>query len=206
MDFNNAAIDCLHKKGVSLIISVDCGITAAEEAKYARLIGVDLIITDHHECREQTIPDAIAVIDPKQDDCHRYEQGSCRRWCCSQARVCGRGQKRADSRALCGSCRHRHGRGRCRLPERTGILSAAALSCSAIHRARVLLRCCASPALRKENFILYDRIFARASPECGRPPREVSVAGKLLMTHDTKARQKHPRRRTVRAKPPPPAS
>ena len=68
---NNAAIDSLHKKGVSLIISVDCGITAAEEAKYARLIGVDLIITDHHECREQTIPDAIAVIDPKQDDC-RY--------------------------------------------------------------------------------------------------------------------------------------
>lgn len=66
---NSAAIDTLHRKGVSLIISVDCGITAAEEAEHAREVGVDLIITDHHECREQTIPDAIAVIDPKQDDC-----------------------------------------------------------------------------------------------------------------------------------------
>ena len=66
---NSAAIDTLHGKGVSLIISVDCGITAAEEAKHAREVGVDLIITDHHECREQTIPEAIAVIDPKQDDC-----------------------------------------------------------------------------------------------------------------------------------------
>ena len=66
---NSAAIDTLHRKGVSLIISVDCGITAAVEAEHAKKVGVDLIITDHHECREQTIPDAIAVIDPKQDDC-----------------------------------------------------------------------------------------------------------------------------------------
>ena len=66
---NDAAIDSLHEKGVSLIISVDCGITAAHEAEHAREMGVDLIITDHHECREQTIPDAVAVIDPKQDDC-----------------------------------------------------------------------------------------------------------------------------------------
>ncbi len=66
---NSAAIDTLHRKGVSLIISVDCGITAAEEAEHAKRVGVDLIITDHHECREQTIPDAIAVIDPKQNDC-----------------------------------------------------------------------------------------------------------------------------------------
>ena len=65
---NSAAIDTLHRKGVSLIISVDCGITAAVEAEHAKKVGVDLIITDHHECREQTIPDAIAVIDPKQDD------------------------------------------------------------------------------------------------------------------------------------------
>ena len=59
---NNAAIDSLHKKGVSLIISVDCGITAAEEAKHARMIGVDLIITDHHECRE--------ADDTRRDSCH----------------------------------------------------------------------------------------------------------------------------------------
>lgn len=66
---NNAAIDSLKNRGVSLIVSVDCGITAAAEAEHARQLGVDLIITDHHECREQTIPDAIAVIDPKQEDC-----------------------------------------------------------------------------------------------------------------------------------------
>ena len=66
---NNTAIDSLKSKGVSLIISVDCGITAVDEAKHARDVGVDLIITDHHECREQALPEAIAVIDPKQDGC-----------------------------------------------------------------------------------------------------------------------------------------
>ena len=58
---NSAAIDSLKNKGVSLIISVDCGITAVDEAKHAREIGVDLIITDHHECHEQTLPEAVAV-------------------------------------------------------------------------------------------------------------------------------------------------
>lgn len=66
---NSAAIDKLKAKGVSLIITVDCGITASHEAEYAEKLGVDLIITDHHECREQTLPRAAAVIDPKQDGC-----------------------------------------------------------------------------------------------------------------------------------------
>lgn len=66
---NREAISALKDKGVSLIISVDCGITAAEEADFAREEGIDLIITDHHECREQTLPVAAAVIDPKQDTC-----------------------------------------------------------------------------------------------------------------------------------------
>ncbi len=66
---NSAAIAALKDKGVSLIISVDCGITAAQEAEFARQIGVELIITDHHECREQTLPEAVAVIDPKQEAC-----------------------------------------------------------------------------------------------------------------------------------------
>ena len=66
---NSAAISALKDKGVSLIISVDCGITAAQEAEFAKEIGVDLIITDHHECREQTLPEAVAVIDPKQEAC-----------------------------------------------------------------------------------------------------------------------------------------
>ena len=68
---NTSAIQTLKDRGVSLIISVDCGITAAEEAEFAKQLGVELIITDHHECREQTIPDAVAVIDPKQESC-RY--------------------------------------------------------------------------------------------------------------------------------------
>lgn len=66
---NSAAIDKLGEKGVSLIISVDCGITAAAEAEHAKSVGIDLIITDHHECREETRPDALAVIDAKQPDC-----------------------------------------------------------------------------------------------------------------------------------------
>ena len=66
---NNGAVDKLAKKGVTLMISVDCGITAAAEAEHAKELGIDVIITDHHECREQTIPDAVAVIDPKQSDC-----------------------------------------------------------------------------------------------------------------------------------------
>ena len=66
---NCAAIDKLKAQGVSLIISVDCGITAAAEVKHAKEIGVDIIITDHHECREETLPSAVAVIDAKQPDC-----------------------------------------------------------------------------------------------------------------------------------------
>lgn len=51
-----------------LIVSVDCGITAVEEAKYAREKGIDLIICDHHTAGD-VIPDAVAVLDPKRPDC-----------------------------------------------------------------------------------------------------------------------------------------
>jgi single-stranded-DNA-specific exonuclease len=63
-----AAIDRLHAQDVRLIISVDCGIRAAEAAQRARDLGVDLIITDHHE-PEGTLPAALAVINPKRPDC-----------------------------------------------------------------------------------------------------------------------------------------
>lgn len=66
---NKAAIDTLAARGISLIITVDCGITAQEEAAYAKKLGVDLIITDHHECND-ILPEAIAVVDPKRKDCH----------------------------------------------------------------------------------------------------------------------------------------
>jgi len=59
------AIEELHNHGISLIITVDCGITSLKEAKRAREIGIDMIITDHHMPLE-TLPPAIAVIDPKR--------------------------------------------------------------------------------------------------------------------------------------------
>lgn len=54
-----------HKKGVGLMISVDCGITAVPEVQFARGLGIDFIITDHHEAKE-VIPDAVAILNPKQ--------------------------------------------------------------------------------------------------------------------------------------------
>ena len=62
------SLELLREKGVTLVITVDCGITAAEEAEYAKTLGLDMIITDHHECKER-LPDAAAVIDPKRPDC-----------------------------------------------------------------------------------------------------------------------------------------
>jgi single-stranded-DNA-specific exonuclease len=63
-----AAIERLHADGVGLIISVDCGIRGAEAAVRARELGVDLIITDHHE-PDDVLPPALAVINPKRHDC-----------------------------------------------------------------------------------------------------------------------------------------
>lgn len=62
------AIDGLRDNGCSLIISVDTGITATPEVDYANSIGVDFIITDHHESRSD-IPNACAVINPHRPDC-----------------------------------------------------------------------------------------------------------------------------------------
>lgn len=64
---NVSAIDSLKAAGVSLIITVDCGITAAVEVEYAKALGIDMVITDHHECKNDSVPDAVAVVDCKQD-------------------------------------------------------------------------------------------------------------------------------------------
>jgi single-stranded-DNA-specific exonuclease len=61
-------IDAGVARGASLIVALDCGITAVEEARYARQQGVDLIIADHHEPGEE-LPEAVAVLDPKRADC-----------------------------------------------------------------------------------------------------------------------------------------
>jgi single-stranded-DNA-specific exonuclease len=63
-----AAIERLHADGVALIVSVDCGIRGADAARRARELGVDLIITDHHE-PDTELPPALAVINPKRHDC-----------------------------------------------------------------------------------------------------------------------------------------
>ncbi|NLB29554.1 MAG: single-stranded-DNA-specific exonuclease RecJ, partial [Clostridiales bacterium] len=61
------ALDHLSSIGTDLVVTVDCGITAIEESQYAKQLGIDLVITDHHECREQ-LPDAVAVVNPKRRD------------------------------------------------------------------------------------------------------------------------------------------
>ena len=63
-----AALDRLHADGARLVISVDCGIRAIEAARHARALGLDLIVTDHHE-PEADLPPALAVINPKRHDC-----------------------------------------------------------------------------------------------------------------------------------------
>jgi single-stranded-DNA-specific exonuclease len=64
---NNGAIDTLKEKGVSLIVTVDCGITDIDSVIYAQSIGIDVIVTDHHECKD-VLPPAKAVVNPKRPD------------------------------------------------------------------------------------------------------------------------------------------
>ncbi len=65
---NTAGLDRLASEGCSLVITVDCGITAVEEVNYANANGIDVIITDHHE-PGGVIPPAVAVLDPKRSGC-----------------------------------------------------------------------------------------------------------------------------------------
>ena len=68
---NKEAIKFIADKGYKLIITVDCGITATEEIEYAKYLGIETIITDHHEPIE-ILPDAVAVVDAKRKD-NKYE-------------------------------------------------------------------------------------------------------------------------------------
>ena len=64
---NKSALKALRDRGVSLVITVDCGITAVEEAEYARELGIDMVITDHHECKPDSLPNVCALIDCKRE-------------------------------------------------------------------------------------------------------------------------------------------
>lgn len=65
---NCEAIDKAKQEGVNLIVTVDTGISAYEEVEYATSIGIDIVVTDHHEPPEQ-LPQAVAVVNPKQGHC-----------------------------------------------------------------------------------------------------------------------------------------
>jgi single-stranded-DNA-specific exonuclease len=62
------AIRSLREQGATLMITVDCGVTGNEEVDYANSLGLDVVITDHHECRDP-LPNAVAVVDPHRPDC-----------------------------------------------------------------------------------------------------------------------------------------
>ena len=64
---NLGAIDQLKSRGTNLIITVDNGISAVEEIAYAKALGIDVVVTDHHRVGE-TLPDAVAVVDPHRED------------------------------------------------------------------------------------------------------------------------------------------
>lgn len=64
---NNRAIDSLKERGTSLIVTVDNGISAIDEIEYAKSLGIDVVVTDHHKVGE-VLPDAVAVVDPHRED------------------------------------------------------------------------------------------------------------------------------------------
>ena len=65
---NPHAVDRLAGDGVGLIVTVDCGITAVGEVEYARSLGVDVVVTDHHHCKDK-LPPAAAVVNPRRPGC-----------------------------------------------------------------------------------------------------------------------------------------
>ena len=65
---NLAALEALAQEGITLVITVDCGVTAAEEVGHAKKLGLDMVITDHHQVNGP-LPPAAAVINPKRPDC-----------------------------------------------------------------------------------------------------------------------------------------
>lgn len=65
---NIMAVNKLIKDGVKLLVTVDCGITAVGEVEFAKLQGMDVIVTDHHTCKERIPQAAVAVVNPKRED------------------------------------------------------------------------------------------------------------------------------------------
>lgn len=68
---NCSAIKKLSEQGVKLIVTVDNGISAIEEIEYAKALGIDCVVTDHHKAGD-ILPDAVAVVDPHRPDCNLH--------------------------------------------------------------------------------------------------------------------------------------
>ncbi len=66
---SRAAVEAIAADGATLIITVDTGITAKDEVAYAAELGVDFVVTDHHECHGE-LPNAVAVVNPHRPDCN----------------------------------------------------------------------------------------------------------------------------------------
>lgn len=66
---HRGAIDRLYERGVKLIVTVDNGVAAIDEIAYARTLGIETVVTDHHAVPE-TLPDAVAVVDLHRSDCN----------------------------------------------------------------------------------------------------------------------------------------
>ena len=66
---NSNAVRTIRERGSTLMITADCGITGGREVEAARAIGLDVIISDHHQVREDGLPDAVAVLNPHRPDC-----------------------------------------------------------------------------------------------------------------------------------------
>lgn len=64
---NTGAIETLHRRGATLLITADCGISSKEEVAYANSLGMDVIILDHHTVPDE-LPDAVAAVNPKRRD------------------------------------------------------------------------------------------------------------------------------------------
>ncbi len=100
---SNGAVDTLREGGTGLIITVDTGITATEEVVYAKGLGIDFLITDHHECRTD-LPEASAVINPHRADCpYPFKELAgvgvvFKLICAYEERVLGRSRREATAR------------------------------------------------------------------------------------------------------------
>ncbi|MBI4521226.1 MAG: DHH family phosphoesterase, partial [Gemmatimonadetes bacterium] len=73
-DFGDAGVDAARSAGATLVVTVDCGITAVEPVRRAAGLGIDVIVTDHHRPGPE-LPPAVALVNPNREDCAYPEKG-----------------------------------------------------------------------------------------------------------------------------------